>query len=308
MKVYRSLEAFVPPEWPVVTIGTFDGVHVGHRRIIEQLNQLAEKRGGESVVLTFHPHPRMVLHHELDLKLINTLSERLELLESVGVDHCIVHPFSVEFSRLSARDYVRDILVSKLSVRSLVIGYDHHFGRNREGDYKVLEEYGGIYEFELEEISPQVLGDVKVSSTKIRAALDAGDIALANEYLQSPFMLGGYVVSGDQLGRTIGFPTANIRLSSPNKIIPSNGVYAVKVHLDEHLYHGMMNIGVRPTVKESERTIEVHLIGYSGDLYGRMIGIEMHHRLRNEMKFGSVDQLRDQIIKDKHEALAFFGA
>jgi riboflavin kinase/FMN adenylyltransferase len=308
LKVYQSLEAFQAPEWPVVTIGTFDGVHMGHRMIIEQLVDLARKRGGQSVVLTFHPHPRMVLQKELNVKLINSLEERLNLLEQVGVDHCIVHPFSLEFSRMKARDYIREILVSKLNVRSLVIGYDHHFGRNREGDFRVLEEYGSIYEFELAEIPPQVLGDVKVSSTKIRNALLIGNVQLANQYLQSHFMLSGEVVPGDQLGRTIGFPTANLKLRSPNKLIPANGVYAVRVQFEGNWHIGMMNIGVRPTVKGDQRSLEVHLLDFEGDLYGKFLRIELHKRIRDEIKFENVEQLKERIIQDRDETVAFFGA
>ncbi len=304
MKVYHSINAFQAPDWPVITIGTFDGVHIGHRKIIDQVNSLARKRKGESVVLTFHPHPRMVLHSDLNIKLINTLDERLKLLEEAGVDHCVVHPFSHEFSRLSAKDYVRDILVSQLNVRSLVIGYDHHFGRNRSGSFDLLKEYGSLYEFELEEIPPQVYGDINVSSTKIRQSLKEGNVKKANSFLGSNFTISGKVVQGDQVGRTLGFPTANLDLNNENKLIPSDGVYAVRVLLGQVSMMGMMNLGERPTIGGRKRTIEVHILNFEGDIYGQKLKLEFLDFIREEKKFSSKEELIAQIQEDKDEVLS----
>ncbi|TNF27924.1 MAG: riboflavin biosynthesis protein RibF, partial [Bacteroidetes bacterium] len=254
MKVYQSINEFRKVNGAVVTTGTFDGVHIGHRKIIARINEIARKIDGESVLLTFHPHPRMVLFpDDHGLELITTLDEKIELLREAGVQNLIVHPFTREFSRTTSIDFIRDILVDRLGTSVLVIGYDHHFGRNREGSFEHLRESGPLYGFKVEEISAQDVDDVAVSSTKIRAALTSGDVATAAKYLSSMYQLTGTVVHGDKLGRTLGFPTANLQLEDRNKVVPANGVYACYVLLGERKFNGMLNIGTRPTVDGGAR-------------------------------------------------------
>lgn len=293
----------------MVTPGTFDGVHKGHRKILSRLKERATKSGGESVVLTFHPHPRIVLQGEdTNLRLLNTLEEKTELLRKAGIDHFIIHPFTMEFSRTSVVHYVRDMLVGQIGMKQLVIGYDHHFGRNREGSLENLEELAPLYEFEIEEIPAQEIDDVNVSSTKIRKALVAGDVELAHQYLGYPYKLSGIVVPGQQIGRQLGFPTANISVKHPLKMIPEKGVYAVRVILDSGVYRGMLNIGVRPTVTEhtSHQTIEVHILGVDEELYNQSISVEFVARLRDEVEFGSTEALMDQLKEDRREVEEVF--
>ena len=252
MKVYNSIEEFKTASKTAVTIGTFDGVHNGHNVIIAQLKNAASKIGGESVILTFFPHPRMVLYpDDNELRLLNTIEERKEMLRKAKIDHLIIHPFSKEFSRLSSTEFVRDILVNKLNVSTLVIGYDHHFGRNREGSFKHLQELAPLYDFNVEEIAAQEIQQINISSTKVRISLSNGEIHAANQFLGYNYSIKGMVVAGNKMGRTIGFPTANIKIDEWYKLIPSKGVYAVQILLDNKTYKGMLNIGNRPTLNKN---------------------------------------------------------
>lgn len=304
MKVYRNINKFPGCKNAVVTTGTFDGLHIGHRTILSKLKEIASKVDGETVVLTFFPHPRMVLFPDNDLKLIDTINERIDFLEKEGIDHLIIHPFSKEFSRLSSVEFVREILVNKIGTKKLVIGYNHQFGRNREGSFKHLKEYSSLYGFEVEEIPAKLIDDVDVSSTKIRKALLEGDIKTANTYLNRNFTLSGKVNHGNKIGREIGFPTANIIVEESYKIIPGNGAYAVKVWIDNTAYNAMLNIGYRPTFNsESNVKIEVHIFDFDKDIYDKIIKIEFIDRLRNEIKFDNAQELKNQLNIDKNAAL-----
>jgi riboflavin kinase/FMN adenylyltransferase len=303
VKVYHSIDDFKKVNGAVVTTGTFDGVHIGHRKIIARINEIARKIDGESVLLTFHPHPRMVLFpDDHGLELITTLEEKIKLLDEAGVQNLIIHPFTREFSRTTSIDFIRDILVEKLGTSVLVIGYDHHFGRNREGSFEHLRESGPLYGFKVEEISAQDVDDVAVSSTKVRAALSGGDVATAAKYLSYMYELCGTVIHGDKLGRTLGFPTANIQVEDRNKVIPANGVYACYVLLEGRKFNGMLNIGTRPTVDGGARRIEVNVFGLNEELYGKKMTLQLKDRIRDEQKFDSVEQLKERLLIDKGEA------
>lgn len=302
MKVYHSIEEFNTLECAVVTTGTFDGVHVGHRKILQRLDEVAKANNGESVLLTFHPHPRTVLQPDMELKLLTNLEEKISLLEEAGLDHLIIHPFTLEFSRTSSLEFVRNLIVNKIGAKHLVIGYDHHFGRNREGSFEHLKEFGPVYGFDVEEISAQDVDDVNVSSTKIRQALHDGDVETAHSFLTYPYHITGWVVKGDQIGNTIGFPTANLEINDVHKLIPSDGVYTVEVKRGNDTLLGMCNIGHRPTVHGTERRIEVHLLDFEGDLYGEKLVVLFHHRIRSEKKFDSVEELKSQLQQDELEA------
>lgn len=305
MKITEGFSNHTSTQKTVVTIGTFDGVHIGHQKILTQLVDFSKKHHKKSLLLTFFPHPRMVLQKNSDLKLINTIDEKIELLEKIGLDELLIQPFNQEFSRLSAFEFVRDILVNKLNVSKLFIGYDHRFGKNREGNFEQLQEYGEMFEFEVEEISAQSLNDINISSTKIRKALGKGKISKANSYLGYDFMLTGEIVAGENLGTKIGFPTANIAIKETYKLIPKNGVYVVKSTIEGNLFFGMMNIGNRPTVEGKHQTIEVHFFDFDNNLYGKKIRVELLKFLRNEQKFDSIDDLKKQLIKDKANSLNF---
>ena len=302
MKVVENYKNFTSTRKSIVTIGTFDGVHVGHQEIIEQLVTTAQKKNANSVLLTFFPHPRMVLQKDNGIKLINTIEERIEILQKIGLDYLIIHPFDTEFSRLTAFDFVRDILVNHLNTSELVIGYDHRFGRNREGDFEQLEEYGVMYDFKVQEIPAQDVNAISVSSTKVRKALEDGDISKASKYLGYNFSLCGSVVQGDRLGNTIGFPTANLKVDEAYKLIPKNGAYLVRSMIDDVTVYGMMNIGFRPTLKGLHQTIETHFFEFHGDLYGKKLKIEILDFLRDEQKFSSVDALKNQLFLDKQKS------
>lgn len=301
MKIFHDLTAINDIPNPVLTIGTFDGVHVGHQKILQQVKMEAEKIGGESVLFTFFPHPRMVLYPESHgLKLLQTQEEKMAKLERVGVENCIVYPFTFDFSRLSAIEFVRDILVNKLQIKKLVIGYDHQFGKNREGNIQFLKEICEVYGFDVIEIPAQDIDAVNVSSTKIRNAILGGDIAKANEYLGEKFELTGTIVHGQAIGKTIGFPTANIRVNSDLKLIPGNGVYAVGVNVKDSHYFGMLNIGNRPTVNDSaDRTIEVHILDFSGEIYAEEITVKFIDKLRDEKQFMDLQELQNQLKEDE---------
>lgn len=307
MKVYRSIEAYKNTGRTAVTIGTFDGVHSGHQVIINQLKNAAKKINGESVLLTFFPHPRMVLYpDDNDLRLLNTINERIKLLEMAGIDHLIIHPFSKEFSRLSSTEFVRDILVNQLNVATLVIGYDHHFGRNREGSFEHLQELAPLYDFKVEEIVAQAIQQVNISSTKIRNSLNEGEINAANQFLGYNYFIEGTVVEGNQKGREIGFPTANIKIDEWYKLIPAKGVYAVKAFIDNKAYEGMLNIGTRPTINGTSETIEVNIFNFNENIYNKNLRIEFYQRIRNEQKFEQFSDLKTQLEIDKEKAIQVF--
>ena len=307
MNVYRHINEFSSKRNVVLTTGIFDGVHLGHKKIIDQVVQIAQKINGESVLLTFFPHPRMVLYPESnDLKLLNTIDERLELLRQTGIDHLIIHPFSMEFSRITSLDFVRDILVNKLNTKKLVIGYDHHFGKNREGSFEHLKEYGPLYGFEVEEIPAQEIQQINISSTKIRKSLLIGEIQAANQFLGYHYFINGTVVEGSQIGRQIGFPTANIEVDEDYKLIPANGVYAVKIKIEDNNYSGMLNIGTRPTIKEGDVTIEVNIFNFNQEIYNKPIRIEFFEKIRNEVKFNELTELQQQLNHDKQKVLQLF--
>jgi len=307
VKIYNSIDDFQKIENAVVTTGTFDGVHFGHRVILNQLKKVAKQIGGESVLLTFFPHPRMVLYPEQnDLRLLNTIDERIEMIRDTGIDHLIIHPFSKEFSRTTSIDFVRDILVNQLGTSKLVIGYDHHFGRNREGSFEHLQEFAPLYGFEVEEIPAQDIQQINISSTKIRNALMNGEVNTATQFLCYDYQLSGKVVRGNQIGRKIGFPTANIEVDEWYKLIPLEGVYAVKVKLEEKEYRGMLNIGSRPTLKGKYQTIEVHIFNFNADIYDERIQISFHERIRKEVDFKDIDLLKKQLELDKQQVTHLF--
>ncbi len=305
MKVYYSLEDFVKLPSAVVTTGTFDGVHLGHRKILDRLNAVAQQHGGESVLLTFFPHPRMVLQPDMEIKLLNSQNEKIELLKHTGLDHLIIHPFTQEFSRTTSLDFVRNILVNTIGAKKLVIGYDHHFGRNREGSFEHLKEFGPVYGFDVEEIPAEDIEDVTISSTKIRNALSKGDLNAANEYLGYSFPLTGRVSEGEKIGSKMGFPTANILVEEAYKLIPGNGVYAVEVVFPSHekdVYKGMCNIGIRPTFGGRFKTIETHIFDFDSNIYGEQITLRFKEYLRGEVKFANQNKLKEQLAKDATKA------
>ncbi len=305
MKIYHDISEFHVKN-PVITIGSFDGVHLGHLKIINRLKEIAKQEGGESVIFTFYPHPRLVLFpEEGNLRLLTTLNEKIRLFEKAGIEHLIIFPFTKEFSELSYTDFVQNILVKKLKIKSLVVGYDHKFGKNREGDFEMLKSLSGTFNFKLEQLDVLLMDDINISSTKIRNALQDGNITRANKYLGYPFTLHGSVVEGQQLGRKIQFPTANIEASDPNKIIPGYGVYAVFVNFGKEKHMGMLNIGTRPTVNKNadHRSIEVHIFDFNNDIYQKQIELEFIRKVRDEQKFGSIDELRLQLEQDKQTVL-----
>jgi len=299
LKEHKGANLFISDRQTVVTIGTFDGVHAGHRKIIERLVNAANANNLDSVVLTFFPHPRMVLQKESGLQLINTIGERKKLLEQTGIDHLVIHPFTHQFSRLTAIEFVRDILVNKLKAKKIIIGYDHRFGRNRTADINDLKQFGEDFGFEVEEITQQDVEQVAVSSTKIRNALLDGRVERANRYLQHPFTLNGTVVRGRGIGKDLGFPTANLEITEDYKLIPKNGVYVVRTQIDGESVTGMMNIGTNPTVGGKEKTIESYFFDLDKDLYGKQLEIELLVRIRDEKKFTSVDDLKIAMKQDQ---------
>lgn len=289
----------------VLTIGTFDGVHIGHQKIIKRLVEISEIKNLTPSLLTFFPHPRMVLQKDANIKLINTIDEKKDILKQFGISNLIIKEFTKEFSRLTAEDFVKNILVDHLKAKHIIIGYDHHFGRNRNANIEDLKQFGKDFDFEVEEISKQDINDVAVSSTKIRAALQEGNIKTANTYLGYNFMLTGKVIDGKKLGQTINYPTANLHIEETYKLIPKHGVYIVKSIIDNITVYGMMNIGHNPTVNGKHQTIETHFFDFNKDLYGQNLKIELLQRLRDEQKFNSVEELQSQLHIDKNNALEF---
>jgi riboflavin kinase/FMN adenylyltransferase len=305
MKIYHHIDEFTPVKNAVVTIGTFDGVHIGHRKIISRIKELATASGGETVILTFFPHPRMILHPEDEsIKLITTITEKAGLLEQLGVDHLIITPFSRDFSNQSPEGYIRDVLVNKIGTKKIVIGYDHRFGKDRQGGLQDLLAQAPVYGFEVIEIPEQDINDVAISSTRVRTALLCGDIYIANECLGYPFFITGKVIRGDQLGRTLGYPTANLMVEERYKLIPSDGIYAVKVKIEGKEYKGMAYIGHRPTVNGMTRNIEVNIFDFSADIYNKELRMEFLHFIREDIKFASLEELVVQLGKDKEDVLA----
>jgi riboflavin kinase/FMN adenylyltransferase len=300
MRIYRGLDEIQKIKNAVVTQGTFDGVHKAHKIILDKVKQIAIEKDGESVVMTFEPHPRMVLKPDThDLKLLTTLDEKIELLRNEGIQNLIVIPFTIELSQLHSQEFIKQILVDKIGTKTLVIGYDHRFGKNREGSFEHLKNYSNDYGFEVEEVSEQLVDEIAVSSTKIRNALNEGKITIASKYLGRNYLISGNVVKGRQLGRTIGYPTANIQINDQHKLIPSDGVYAVKVFVNSSTFDGMLNIGNNPTVEGKGRSIEVNIFDFSEDIYNQSISIVFVNKLRNEEKFNGLDALKSQLEKDK---------
>jgi riboflavin kinase/FMN adenylyltransferase len=298
----QGLRYYDNPNPSVVTIGTFDGVHVGHRKILQKLIADARETSLQSVLLTFFPHPRMVLQKDSTIKLLNTIEEKSDILRDMGLDALVIHPFSMEFSRMSATDFVRKVLVEKLKAKKVIIGYDHRFGRNRTANISDLRNFGTLFDFQVDEIPAQEVDAVSVSSTKIRKALEAGDLETATTYLGYHYRLTGLVEKGKGLGRDLGFPTANLKVTADYKLIPAAGVYTVQSRLGGRLVYGMMNIGTNPTVGGHGQHIEVHLFDFDQDLYGKELQVELLHRLRDERKFDSLEALKAQLGKDQRLA------
>ena len=300
MNVYYGIQEFKKLDNAVVTSGTFDGVHLGHQKIINRLNEVAELTNGESVVITFYPHPRSVISPDNQIvKLLSTLDEKIELLEKSGVNNLLIIPFTREFSELSSEEFIQKIFIQAIGTKTLVIGYDHRFGKNREGGFNYLKLNKDKYGFEIEEISRQDIENVVVSSSKIRKALQEGDVPSAEHFLGRNYALSGVIVKGKQLGRTIGFPTANIQVREIAKLIPSDGVYAVKVYYKNEAFGGMLNIGNRPTVDGTYQTVEVNIFDFDQEIYGENLTVEFLKKIRNEQKFNGLDELKAQIAKDK---------
>jgi len=307
VKVYHSIEDFPSEINTIITIGTFDGVHKGHKQVIKKLNNIARKQGFESVVLTLYPHPRHVLYpDDQQLKLLNTIDEKIEELRKSGLQHFVIHEFTKEFSRTKSVNFIRDLLVNRLKMKYVVVGYNHHFGRNREGSYDDLQELAELYNFELEKIPPKNEGNVTISSTKVRELLLVGNVEKAATYLGYSYPINGKVVKGNARGRTIGFPTANILVENKWKLIPADGVYAVKVKLGGKQFYGMLNIGERPTLSDNEHRIEVHIFDFSADIYGADIKVEFIKRIREEKQFDNLELLKKQLQIDENNCKKFF--
>jgi riboflavin kinase/FMN adenylyltransferase len=304
MKIYHGIEDFVPLPNAVVTSGTFDGVHLGHTKILTRLREIASKTNGETVVITFWPHPRLVLHPEdMSLKLLNTFEEKAELLKAQGIDHLIRIPFTREFSQLTSAQFIKDILVKTIGTKKLVIGHDHHFGKNREGTFDQLMLNASKYGFEVEEIPRQDVDNVAVSSTKIRKSLEGGDIETATHCLGHPYSITGRVIMGDKLGRLLGFPTANIEIDTFYKLVPADGIYAVKVRYGTSDFKGMLYIGNRPTIDGVKRNIEVNIFDFNEDIYGESLTIYFHALIRSDIKFNDLEELKNQLYMDREAAL-----
>lgn len=306
MKIFDNIASYEAQKAAVVTIGTFDGVHHGHQKILNRVTEIAKEKSLTSVLLTFFPHPRMVLQPDSDLKLINTIEERQQLIATNGIENIVTHPFSLEFARTSAHDYVKNILVDQLKAAVVVIGYDHRFGRNRAASINELEEYGKEFNFKVVQISKKEVEEVTVSSTKIRQAIEAGDMMTTFNYLNRPYSVQGKVEQGKAIGRTINYPTANLKIAEKYKLLPKNGVYITSSLIDGKRAYGMTNIGVNPTVSiRNEKTIETFYLDFSGDLYGRTMQLDFHKRLRDELKFNSMEELKAAMKKDEANTRAY---
>ena len=303
--IREKLENYSSKTPSVITIGTFDGVHIGHRKIINQLTTISSTDNLVSILLSFFPHPKMVLQSNNEIKLINTINEKQDLLSALNLDFLIIKEFTKEFSRLSALEFVRDILVNKLNAKHIIIGYDHHFGRNRTANIQQLREFGELYDFTVTEILAQDIDNIAISSTKIRKALNNGDIKLANNYLGYNYFFNGTVIHGNNIGQTISFPTANIKIDEPYKLVPKNGVYIVKSLIDNKCVFGMMNIGTNPTFNRKNQSIEIHFLDFNKNIYNQSLSVEMITRIRSEKKFSSVENLKKQLELDKVTTLSY---
>jgi len=307
MKIYDDVNNLPEFKNAILTIGTFDGVHLGHQKIIHQLVEDARRVGGETVIMTFNPHPRKIIQPDYPLEMLNDFEEKAALLEKFGIDNLVSIRFNEDFANMPAEDYVQNLIYNKFNPQKVIIGYDHHFGKGRTGNIDLLRTMGNNLGFEAYEISAQQLNELIISSTKIRKALHEGNIQLANNHLGYHYTLNGKVVEGNKIGRTIGFPTANIQLDSADKLIPMNGVYAVKVLVNELEYNGMMNIGLRPTVNGKSRTIEVNILDFDEDIYYQPIKVSLYEYIRGEVKFDGIESLKQQIAKDKETVKECFG-
>jgi len=305
LKIFHSIKDFSSPKKTILTLGTFDGVHIGHKKILEKVIQHTHGEEYESLVLTFFPHPRMILQERSEIKLLNTISEKVSLLDQLGIQNLVIHPFDESFSRLTAEEFVKTVLVEQFKIQKIIIGYDHRFGRNRTADINNLIEFGEKYNFEVEQISAQEINAISVSSTKIRNAIQQGDMLLANKYLGYDYFLTGTVIQGKQLGRTIGFPTANLKIEEDYKLIPLKGVYIVSSQINNQEVFGMMNIGLNPTVGGENLSVEIHYLDFEADLYNQQISVSILKRIRREEKFDSITLLKEQIEKDKKESLLY---
>ena len=307
MKIFDDVNNLPQFKNAILTIGTFDGVHLGHQKIIQQLVEDARSVGGETVIMTFNPHPRKIIQPDFPLEMLNDFEEKAALLDKAGIDNLVSIRFNEAFANIPAEDYVRNLIYKTFHPKKVIIGYDHHFGKGRTGNIHLLRKMGTDLGFESYEISAQQLNELTISSTKIRKALHEGDIQLANNHLGYHYTLNGRVVEGNKIGRTIGFPTANIQLNSTDKLIPKDGVYAVKVQVNELEYNGMMNIGMRPTVNGKSRTIEVNILDFDEDIYHQPIRVALYEYIRGEVKFDGIDSLKQQIAKDKQTVQEYFG-
>ena len=303
MRIFDNLKSYSSEKESVLTIGTFDGIHIGHNKILKTLVEESKKNKLSSLIITFFPHPRMILQKSNEIKMIDTMDEKIHLLEKAGIDNLIIHPFDHNFSKIRAKDFVEDILVNKLKIKQIIIGYDHRFGKDREASVEDLKKFGLDYMFNVNEIPAQEIDSIAISSTKIREAILTGEIKKCNEFLGRNFMLTGKVVYGEGLGKKINFPTANIKIKENYKIIPKNGVYLVKTTLNSNIYFGMMNIGVRPTVGGKNKSLEIHFFNFKDNIYNKTVSIEIISKIRDEEKFSSIDELKIQLKKDEEFCL-----
>ena len=303
MRIFDNLKSYSSEKESILTIGTFDGVHIGHNKILKRLIQDSKKNNLSSLVMTFFPHPRMILNKSHEIKMIDTIDEKINLLEKTGLDNLIIHPFDNNFSKIRAKEFVEEILVKKLKIKEIIIGYDHKFGKDREASVEDLKKFGKDYMFTVKEIPAQEIDSIAISSTKIRNAILNGEIEKCNKFLGRNFILTGKVVYGEGLGKKIDFPTANIEIKETYKIIPKNGVYLVKTKINSNTYFGMMNIGIRPTVGGTNKSLEIHFFNVKDNIYGKNVSIEIIKKIRDEEKFSSIDQLKIQLKKDEQFCL-----
>jgi len=303
MKIFNNIQSYSSEKESILTIGTFDGVHIGHNKILTKLVEESKKNNLSSLIMTFFPHPRMVLQKSQEIKMIDTIDEKIHLFEKTGVDNLIIQPFDENFSKIRAKEFVEEILVKKLKIKYIIIGYDHRFGKDREASVDDLKKFGLNYKFTVEEIAAQEIHSIAISSTKIRNAILKGEIKKCNEYLGRNFMLTGEVVHGDGLGKKINFPTANIEIPETYKIIPKNGVYLVKAIINSEIYFGMMNIGVRPTIGGKNKSLEIHFFNFKDNIYNKTISVEIICKIRDEEEFSSIDELKIQLKKDEQFCL-----
>ncbi len=305
MKVYRSIEEFKPVNHSIVTIGTFDGVHLGHQDIFKQMKKEAAQCGGETVLITFSPHPRLILYKDSkNLKFINTQAKKLERLEKAGIDHLIIIPFTKEFAKNSSEEFIANYVVKYFHPEMIIIGYDHHFGKNREGNIHLLENLKEKYHYNVTQVPPLYVDGLPVSSTRIRNLLQSGNLKAANRMLGYEYAITGEVVRGNAIGHELGFPTANIKIPNEFKLIAANGVYACRALIDGKMYKGMSNIGVRPTIDHGDLTIEINIFDFDQDIYGKAITIFFVDRLRDEKKFENLEALKEQLVRDKKHSLS----